>query len=99
MIVGVNDIGLHVIQKDTKQMQHSFRYDQIDWVLKKDDPSVEVKIRANGRILLFKTKQVSPKILLFYRYFIQLQAAVAKLAFLGHSLRKRYSTHLSETQA
>lgn len=58
MIIGVNDIGLHAILRDTKQMQHSFKYDSIEWVQKKDEPAVEVKIRSNGRVLLYKTKQV-----------------------------------------
>ena len=61
MIIGINDLGLHAIQRDTKQMQHSFKFELIDWVLKKDDPSVEVKVRSNGRVLLFKTKQVSQR--------------------------------------
>lgn len=59
MIIGVNDLGLHAILRDTKQMQHSFKFDQIDWVQKREDPALEVKIRSNGRILLFRTKQVS----------------------------------------
>lgn len=58
MIIGVNDIGLHAILRDTKQMQHSFKYDSIEWVQRKDDPSVEMKIKSNGRTLIFKTKQV-----------------------------------------
>jgi len=58
MIVGINDMGLHAILKDTKQMQHSFRFDQIEWSLKKTEPAVEVKVKSNNRILLFKTKQV-----------------------------------------
>lgn len=58
MIIGINDLGLHAILRDTKQMQHSFKFDQIEWLQKKDDPAVEVKIRSNSRILLFKTKQV-----------------------------------------
>jgi len=58
MIIGINDLGLHAILRDTKQMQHSFKFDQIEWVQKKEESAVEVKIKSNGRLLLFRTKQV-----------------------------------------
>ncbi|KAF6027096.1 KRIT1 [Bugula neritina] len=59
MIIGINDLGLHAILRDTKQMQHSFKFDQIEWVQKKEESAVEVKIKSNGRLLLFRTKQAS----------------------------------------
>ncbi|XP_067947183.1 krev interaction trapped protein 1-like [Watersipora subatra] len=59
MIIGVNDLGIHAILRDTKQMQHSFKFDQIDWLQKKDEPALEVKIRSNNRVLIFRTKQAS----------------------------------------